>query len=330
MKQETAKEIIACLPRERTLFHYHKDRYAAWLLGEIARQGVSIAELKRSPYARLLSRPLIKQLISAKGDGMLRADDFDYVWQEPSKTFMLTLDTWEGLEPEYDQTTRSGFNLVLQLNFSNEHNGYFHRMFPEELQDDLRSWGHPTLLPGDRDFRHETLAWARIDVDLDTGEALIEEIQNDWLRYARRWRKCLSHEKNCEYCYVQRYARSKHHKYRVLRYLEEVLSPYENLWSEAMLAATLWFIYSELGIQRIYYHEFESGARLKSIHGRKPPRSLYTQLPRQFCFQPRAEHPEFLLKDRYFKKQIRKHKNTDTQWQCLDLGANRVGDRATA
>ena len=35
-----------------------------------------------------------------------------------------------------------------------------------------------------------TLAWSRIDLDLDRGEALVEEIQSDWVRDAQsqsRW-----------------------------------------------------------------------------------------------------------------------------------------------
>lgn len=61
------------------------------------------------------------------------------------------------------------------------------------------------------------------------------------------------------------------------------------------------------------------GGLLKSISGRLPPRSLYTDLPRKFCFQKTVLHPEFLLKDRYFKKQLRVHKNRNLQWQLLNL-----------
>ena len=46
-------------------------------------------------------------------------------------------------------------------------------------------WSHPVR----QDGRH-TLAWARMDVDLDAGEALIEEIQSDWIREAvSEWRR---------------------------------------------------------------------------------------------------------------------------------------------
>lgn len=319
MKHEHVKEIIDCMPDDRTLFYYHKDRYAAWLLADYCGDGREIRELKSSRFARLLNKPFIQTLMNNKGDGTLCANDFDYLWQEPSRTFMLTLDTWEREFHDSDQTTRDGFNLVLQLNFSNEHNGYFHTHFHPTMQDDLRSYGHPTLQPGERRFKHETLAWSRIDLDLNTGEALIEEIQNDWLRYAKSWNDCLNCNKTCRWCVNRHYIRSKHDAERVRFYLNTILKPYQALWSEAMLMATLWFLHEELGIHRVYYHTHESGAKLKYIEGRQPPRSLYTQLPRQFCFKPEDEHPEFLQRDKQFRRRLKREKLSDIHWQTLDL-----------
>ena len=48
-------------------------------------------------------------------------------------------------------------------------------------------------------------------------------------------------------------------------------------------------------MRKIYYHTHASGARLKDIgHGRLPPKSVYTDLPRQFCFQEIEEGPGFV------------------------------------
>ena len=33
MKQSQLDEIIACLPKEKTCFYYHRDRYVLYLLG---------------------------------------------------------------------------------------------------------------------------------------------------------------------------------------------------------------------------------------------------------------------------------------------------------
>ena len=90
-----------------------------------------------------------------------------------------------------------------------------------------------------------------------------------------------------------------------------------------MLAATLWFLYVELGIQRIYYHAYESGCVLKHINSTKPPRSLYTELPRKFCFEKTTQAPEFLLQDKRFYKRLKKltHKSA-IEWQHLPLEKN--------
>jgi len=54
----------------------------------------------------------------------------------------------------------------------------------------------------------------------------------------------------------------------------------------------------ELGVRRIFYHTHNSGSMLKSIYGSKPPRSIYTVLPRKFCFTETDERPEFLRERR--------------------------------
>jgi hypothetical protein len=65
-------------------------------------------------------------------------------------------------------------------------------------------------------------------------------------------------------------------------------------WAEAMLAATIWFLREELGIKTIFYHTFDSGCRLKGIEDTLPPRSLYTVLPKKFCFEETDRLPGFL------------------------------------
>ncbi len=313
MKKEHIQEIIHCLPDDRTLFHYHKDRYALWLLSSHAGKGCSIGQLKQSPFARLLNKPLIKELMANHGRAQVCAEDFTYSWSEPSTTFMLTLDSWGGRSQAYDQTTRGDYNLVLQLNFSNQHNDFFHRRISKGWQDDLRSFSHPVLDKDKRRFKHETLAWSRMDIDLERGEALIEEIQNDWLRYAKRWQRCASKQFACAACPI------KDQKDQVSFYLEHILKPYYNIWAEAMLAATLWFLHVELGINRIFYHDYATGCQLKKITGRKPPRSIYTDLPRQFCFKQTTQAPEFLLQDKRFSKRLKKLSRSPLHWQALHL-----------
>ncbi len=71
------------------------------------------------------------------------------------------------------------------------------------------------------------------------------------------------------------------------------------LWDEAMLAATVWFCRNQLGVRRIYYHAFENGNLFKRIERSHPPRSLYTTLPRRFCFKRTVEAPQMLRRCRH-------------------------------
>jgi len=172
MDLELAREIIACLPRERTLYHYHKGRYAVDLLRRhLANKADStIAAVRSGPYARLLEKPLIRSVLSSWGQGLVRIDDLNTLWDEPYETYVLTLDTWGG--PRYwrwEQLSRPGGNLVLQMNFCNRHDQALqHCGFTDP--SDFNAWGHPVSK------QRCTLAWARIDLDLDTGEALVEEM----------------------------------------------------------------------------------------------------------------------------------------------------------
>jgi hypothetical protein len=87
------------------------------------------------------------------------------------------------------------------------------------------------------------------------------------------------------------------------------LAPYLSLWQEAMLSASIDFIHRELGIGTIYYHSHETGGVVKRIEWGQAPRSLYTQLPKRFCFDRTQTAPEFLQVNRGFRRRIKKVKS---------------------
>lgn len=318
MELDQAKEIIELMPAGRTPFYYYKDRYAPFLLKEVAAKVKTVAQLKASPFSGLCNKPIIRDYLSGCGDGRLDVESIDLLWKEPSKAFLLGLSTWYDKDTSWAQTTRRGANLVLQLNFSNQHDALFRKLIKPDLQRSFKSWGHPVMWKERKGYFRETLAWARIDLDLDSGEALIEEIQNDWLRLADAWRRCF----NCRCgraCRVQTAIESRKGEENARAYLEQVLPQYREIWDEAMLTACLWFLRRELGVHRIYYHTAEHGARLKSIIGRQPPRSLYTRLPRRFCFRKTGTTPLFLQQDRYFRNRVKRNKWQNIEWQVLDM-----------
>ena len=189
MRQQQADDIIHQLSKDRTLFYYFKDRYAVMLLGDMlggdkAGLGTTIVNIKSSSYNKLLQRPLIAKLVAQKGDGKLTFSDLERCWPIDPLCYRLTLGVW-GEEkqrsfPGYYQTSRKGVNLVLQLNFSNEHDSRYARLIDPYDMQPFSYDEHPIARPG-----FYTLAWARLDVDFKTGEVLIEELQSDWIRYVK-------------------------------------------------------------------------------------------------------------------------------------------------
>ena len=190
MKQQEIREIVACLPGGRTLFPYYRDRYAALLLSWVFEEAVTVAQVKRSRYAGLLSKTAISEAIARRGDGIIDSQLLSMIWDEPHEQFLLTLGSWGGEERAWQQTSRAGHNLVLQINLHEGYRRWFESVVPDDQKWLFNNYGHPVLRQRDNGFYRPTLGWVRIDLDLGTGEALLEEVQSDWLRDVRtllRW-----------------------------------------------------------------------------------------------------------------------------------------------
>ncbi|MFH0785290.1 MAG: hypothetical protein V2B20_25515 [Pseudomonadota bacterium] len=301
MEQNQIEEILQYLPKSRTKFYYFKDRYALMLLSYAIgqREGMKVAEIKKSTFGRLMEKPLVKEIAHHLGKSNLTRDLLDALWPKDFFCYLLTVDKWGGRKGRsrlYDQTSRPGCNLVLQLNFSAEHNTSYQRLIKPQNAHPFKNYGHPIA----KDGKNHTLAWARIDIDLETGEALIEEIQTDWIRLAARTRKDVEQYGNVDEPqrrYIPRYLKRLCCNAKELsRYVEDELKPHAAIWEEAMLMSTIWFLKEEIGISTIFYHTFDFGCQLKRIEGARPPQSLYTTLPKKFCFEKTGCVPSFLQK----------------------------------
>lgn len=297
-------EISACLPRGRTPFFYFKDRYALLLLGHLAGDGCSISELKKGPAAPLLNRPLVRDVLATAGGGVVRRSHFDCVWDASVEPFLLTIDRWgcnerrDNASNPWWQTSRPGWNLVLQLNFSMKHDRVFRRTLKSKPGECAVNFDlHPVMKAGAREFFRETLAWARIDLDFETGEALIEEVQSDWMKNARWTLQDRVTQQLAELAGEPLSARTKIER-QAERYMEKILPGYRRIWQEAMLSAAIGFVRDELGLNVVYYHTYEGGLVAKQLSREYgPPRSLYTDLPRRFCFTRTQQGPRFLYED---------------------------------
>jgi hypothetical protein len=310
MDDQQVEEIIACLPSERTLFQYFKDQYAVYLLKQYlgSNQEKDIHSIKKSRMNKLLEKPVVKDSLKNSGNGLLDAVQLENLWSAEAEQYVLTLGKW-GHKSTYDwnQTSRPGVNLVLQLNLSNQFEAMFRAITGCDLNRMTTSF-HPKSLK-----RTATLAWARLDMDFNTGEILIEEIQSDLIRDLERTRKrSLRGDGDDVYLY---WARSRMDRKKIAACCEQLIAAQTKIWSEAMMAATLWFAQQELGFSKVYYHTFETGKVMKKISGRAPPRSLYTDLPEKFCFETTQQAPQFIVNDSKAKRRLKAANNP--QWFLL-------------
>jgi hypothetical protein len=287
-------DIVACLPQSRTLFSYGRDKFAPMLLGYLLNSGWDTSSIRQSQFKRLCERPPVKALLAAQGRMELTAKQMAFAQINDEKTWRLSVSRWGDPKGfKWNQTSRRGCSLVLQLNFSNEHDVHFRRLFPFATWPLFNNEGHPVSKTAN------TLAWARIDLDLDRNEALIEEIQSDWVR---RVNSAVERPQS----FLKRCARRPHEaqnlptpeafKATALKYRDDFLPKFFAEWQEVIMAACLFFIFEELGLSRVYMHEFETGNRIKRLAGDwcLPPRSIYTDLPRKFCFANVDHGPDFL------------------------------------
>jgi uncharacterized membrane protein YidH (DUF202 family) len=285
VRRESVDEIIACLPRERTHFTYFPQRYAPLLLARVLREDTDIARVRRSRFGALLNKPVMKAVLAGCGDGRLSPERCEYHWEhEQSRHFLLGLTGYGGRACwRYGQRTRRGASLVLQLNLNAGDMREVERLALEP--DEFNYYGHPTSRRHHRRYR-TTLAWARMDLDFATNEVLIEEVQSDFVRLLREYIDGLPTK-------------------RTPAPLVALLRALAAIWQEAMLSATLEFVWQELGIDTVYYHEWTTGTALKGIRYEKPPRSVYDALPRRFCMALTDEVPAFVRADRASRRRLR-------------------------
>jgi len=322
MKAEDINRMRGCLSGNCVEYPYFKDRYAfqvlAWALDP---ETTTVRELKAHPRWRgFMQRPAFQEFLRCSPKGVVDPPSLLAFRPQNARIFRfrLTLDSW-GKEPgannSYYQTSRSGWNLVLQLNFPVEHDQLFRRMCGECIYIFVSS-AHPA-----RVGKINTLAWARIDADLVNRIALIEEVQTDWLRDAATTVRHQREElKQLRGSFDQTWLETTISM--LLWYSDHYLEPLSKLWDEAMLSAALWFLRDRAHLRTAYYHTWESGLWFKRMHEDDgPPRSLYTKLPRRFAFEPAERGPGFILGKCQMARKCKRRKRCRKapRWWKMDL-----------
>lgn len=296
------------LPAEMA-FPYYADRESPWLLSRRLRAPAPVAALRKGLLGRFLDRPLVRPVVAECG-GTLRPEDlwlvahadlaarrelsrpalagaiaaFDQSWHD----FGLTFDAWTWGNRATAQTSRAGGNLVVQLAFPTDH-AYLMAQYGQGKRRKSYEYDlHPIRTTG-----RPTLAWARLDIDRDSGAALIEEVQSDWLRFVA---ETAGH--------YRRHQPGAGLTRRTCAYSDALRARYGRVWPRAMLLAVLKLLVEDLGLAEIWMHQPASGAIYKQIRGTAPPVSLYTALPKSFGFEAVQEAPPFLA--RYKRRSIDK------------------------
>lgn len=302
MKTKDITTLLRGLPRTVS-YAYYRGREDAWLLAHLMPGDARVSELRDMGLGKFLNRPLIRPVVAGCG-GTLRLKDIlalayathaldwkdlspaaeaqlNAIYGETWLDFELSFTVW-GEEDSFawQQTSRPGRNLVVQLGFPSDHAVLMGRYLSTEARKAFEFAAHPIRLKG-----RPTLAWARVDFDPNTGVVLIEEVQSDWLRFVRDEVERLA----------DLHPRSR--ETRTAKLYEDALrAQYEKLWPKVMLLVTLEVMRDHVGCSEFYMHRPETGVVLKNIYGRKPPKSLYTSLPKSFGFQTTSHIPAFLGK----------------------------------
>ncbi|HAA23421.1 MAG TPA: hypothetical protein DCR93_03570 [Cytophagales bacterium] len=305
MNKEQRDTLLALLPNYAVPCGYFRDKYALDQLARLTqKQPQKVQSLKTSSGSMFLQKPAVRKVLATFSDGIVLPERLLGKWPENTLPFNWTVGSWGTDDPsdyKWHQTTRFGHNLVLQLNLDPSVVDEYYRLTGNNDISWFSDFDHPSAK------KQVTLAWARLDFDLEGDTVLIEEVQSDFVKevkyWAEKYEKRRSEGKTLGYPYG----------YGLIQFWEKALLPSAKLWEEAMLATTLDFIEYELGYRKVYMHTWESGCRLKHIDGSwLPPKSLYTKLPKKFGFQLTCEHPDFLKDHKPLKR--RKKKDENTEW----------------
>lgn len=305
MTPEDIALIRQVLPEEMT-FDYYDDRESPWLLAQVIGSDEPVTKLKAGPVGKLLVRPLVAPVVAACGGRLAQRDliavahagralrmdgvgpagqaGLQAAYARDWHDFRLSFAAWGvgARDRSWVQMSRSGGNLVVQLGFPSDHADLMGRYLRRAARKEFEFAGHPIRTEG-----RPTLAWARLDIDLASGGALIEEIQSDWLRNVR------------DELDNRRVATPRDRHLRAAEtYEAELRRRYGTIWPRAMLLAVLALLRDEFACRSVWMHQPGPGAMLKGIRWSLPPVSLYSALPKRFCFQPTREWPPFLARPR--------------------------------
>ena len=207
--------------------------------------------MKQGAFAALLNKPRVAALVRRNQGRPLTRAILDAADHDRDETiYKFGFDIWGNDARLGGQCSRRGFNLVLQLNFDRAHDAAFERLVkPSRGCEPFCYRGHP------HSRSRNTMAWARIDLDFDSGEALIEEVQTDWLRETQY----VAQQADWALTQDPKGRARRFHRWgvngsaaQVARYHEQHTAQHAAHWNEAALCAAVHVLTRHLHIRRIF------------------------------------------------------------------------------
>ncbi|MBI1182631.1 hypothetical protein GC194_00055 [bacterium] len=315
MTTDEVEELKAIFEEPADVYYYKDKHLIDRLLGK-TNASILLSSLKQMPEKVLLQKEWFKKEIMSKcQNAALQRAQLAHYWPADTTRFVITTAAWGTAPAKYYkdswyQTSRSGFNLVLQVNFCEEHNQkYYSLLKPVESPVGIfNTTAHPVAK------KFKTLGWLRLDIDFETNEVLIEEIQNDWLRNLK-WTAAFVAGGTTDDLQKRRLEDRGIRASLYDFYLyQQYLSKYAKQWDEMLLTVGLQFITNELQPAALWMHTFESGLLFKDLYRSKPPKSLYSALPPKMGFVKVDETPAFIAKESYLKRYVRKAAREHIGW----------------
>jgi len=242
-------------------YYYYQDKYLVDLVIEKggSEEHLKIGQLKGSFAEKLMQKEWFKkEFLSNNGGVGIKITDLKSYWPEHTLEFGISVTNW-GENPKkhqkdtWFQTSRSGYNLVLQVNLNQEHFKLYNSWLKPRWHGEgiFNCTCHPVS------EKQITLGWIRLDVEFETDEILIEEIQTDWLREINSLAKKLKSDNDNKHKEILQNECVDGQLVDFWKYYY-YMQPVSKIWEELFMSIALWFAKKELQIQNVWMHTFES------------------------------------------------------------------------
>jgi hypothetical protein len=207
----------------------------------------------------------------------------------------LSYSAWAGLQRSISSAYASIPQLVIHINISgdiisNLEQDYFYSELFDKINKLSKDNNHPHCA--------DQMGWARLELDPNKEFILVDEVQSDHDSFYRELSKNALPDYWIKNPLKERFNLSDEQFMEKIKKYPQIINQkdFPNIADKAIVQFA-----RQNGFQKIYWHEYESGKRIKDNN---PPRSLYTDIPRENGYVLTDEKP-FGLDGKFFVKEAR-------------------------